>query len=118
MTPSATGHTTRSHQQLRRSHAAAALALALAAAPVVAQVSPATRPSPFQQQQQSAQPTTEPSSGRNGTNGNSGATTHITSQPGGGLMLNFRDASIDSVLDELSAAAGFIVVKEVKPRAV
>jgi general secretion pathway protein D len=33
-----------------------------------------------------------------------------------GLMLNFRDASIDVVLDELSAAAGFIVVKEVRPQ--
>ena len=33
----------------------------------------------------------------------------ITTQPGGGLSLNFKDATIDSVLDELSAAAGFIV---------
>lgn len=39
----------------------------------------------------------------------------IIVQPGGGLLLNFKDASIDSVLDELSAVAGFIVVKEVKP---
>lgn len=39
----------------------------------------------------------------------------LTTQPGGGLLLNFREASIDSVLDELSAAAGFIVVKEVRP---
>ncbi len=33
----------------------------------------------------------------------------------GGLTLNFQDASIDVILDELSNAAGFIVVKEVKP---
>ncbi|MGN6724819.1 MAG: type II secretion system secretin GspD [Tepidisphaeraceae bacterium] len=33
----------------------------------------------------------------------------------GRLMINFQDASIDVVLDELSSAAGFIVVKEVKP---
>ena len=33
----------------------------------------------------------------------------------GGLTLNFQDASIDVILDELSTAAGFIVVKEVKP---
>lgn len=33
----------------------------------------------------------------------------------GGMTLNFVDASIDVVLDELSAAAGFIVVKEVRP---
>jgi general secretion pathway protein D len=108
----------KSFGRIRRSRTkiAAALALALAAAPVVAQVAPTTRPSPFQQ---AAQPTTAPAAGaRNGTtptNNNGGATTHITSQPGGNLLLNFRDASIDSVLDELSAAAGFIVVKEVKP---
>ena len=40
---------------------------------------------------------------------------HITSQPAG-IMLNFKDVSIDTVVDELSAAAGFIVVKEVKPQ--
>src|SRR5215213_4338892 len=57
-----------------------------------------------------ARPTTIPA--RNG-NGN-GATTHITTQPAG-LMLNFKDASVDTVLDELSAVAGFIVVKEVRP---
>lgn len=33
----------------------------------------------------------------------------------GGLMLNFRDANIDVILDELSAEAGFIIVREVKP---
>ncbi|HEX8339928.1 MAG TPA: type II secretion system secretin GspD [Tepidisphaeraceae bacterium] len=42
------------------------------------------------------------------------ATRPLTSQ-NGGLQLNFQDASIDVVLNELSAAAGFIVVKEVKP---
>ena len=31
----------------------------------------------------------------------------------GGIILNFQNASIDAVLDELSAVAGFIVVKEV-----
>src|SRR5205823_9373247 len=54
-----------------------------------------------------SQPATRPANG-NGAHG-------ITTQPGGGLLLNFKDASIDSVLDELSTAAGFIVVKEVKP---
>jgi general secretion pathway protein D len=43
-----------------------------------------------------------------------GNTTHgITTQPGGGLSLNFKDATIDSVLDELSEKAGFIVIKQV-----
>lgn len=49
-------------------------------------------------------PTTQPDSAVNG----------VTRQ-NGGMLLNFRDASIDVVLDELSAAAGYIVVKEVKP---
>jgi general secretion pathway protein D len=44
------------------------------------------------------------------------ATHNITTQPGGGLLLNFKDASIDSVLDELSRAAGFIIVKTVQPQ--
>src|SRR5437762_1878936 len=37
----------------------------------------------------------------------------ITTQPGGGLKLNFKEASIESVLDELSQAAGFIIIKDV-----
>ena len=45
----------------------------------------------------------------------SASTRGVTTQPGGGLMLNFRDANIDAVLDELSQAAGFIVVKTAKP---
>lgn len=52
-------------------------------------------------------PTTAPS--------HNGVVSHITTRPGGSLILNFKDASIDSILDELSSAAGFIVVKEVKP---
>lgn len=40
--------------------------------------------------------------------------TGITRQ-NGGMLLNFVDASIDIILDELSSAAGFIVVKEIKP---
>src|SRR3954468_9326429 len=33
----------------------------------------------------------------------------------GGVILNFKDASIDAVLEQLSDVAGFIVVKETKP---
>ncbi len=33
----------------------------------------------------------------------------------GGLLLHFQDVSINAVLDELSAAGGFVVVKLVKP---
>src|SRR4051812_17730492 len=57
----------------------------------------------------SSQPSTAPTTNGNGKNG------HVTSQPSGQLMLNFKDATIDSVLDELSAVAGFIVVKIDKP---
>src|SRR5678815_2755957 len=53
-----------------------------------------------------AHPTTIPARNGNGK--------HITSQPAG-IMLNFNNASVDTVLDELSAVAGYIVVKEVKP---
>src|SRR5438876_3211746 len=60
---------------------------------------------------QTTQPATAPTTAPTNHNGAHG----ITSQPGGGLLLNFRDASIDSVLDELSSVSGFIVVKEVKP---
>ncbi|HEV2296158.1 MAG TPA: type II secretion system secretin GspD [Tepidisphaeraceae bacterium] len=87
-----------------RSPLAAALALAMASAPAVAQVAPTTAPA--------ADATTAPSDIRNG---NATTSPHITTQPSGSLVLNFKDASIDSVLDELSSAAGFIVVKEVKP---
>src|SRR4051794_9622476 len=59
----------------------------------------------------SAAPATTQSAPRLNGNGAHG----VTTQPGGGLLLNFKDASIDAVLDELSSAAGFIVVKEVKP---
>ena len=45
-----------------------------------------------------------------------GPTSRVVTTKGGGLMLNFKDASIDSVLDELSAVAGFIVVKETQAR--
>src|SRR5688572_8785274 len=106
-----------SSRMLRRS-TTSALALALASAPVVAQLSPSTQPAAQNQNQTS---TTRPSGSiftpapRN-PNGNAAApTSNVTTQPGGTLLLNFKDASIDSVLDELSSAAGFIVVKEVKP---
>ena len=52
-----------------------------------------------------------PDSGRNGNGGEPGGIT----REGGGLVLNFNDASIDVVLDELSAAAGFVIVKQANP---
>ena len=48
------------------------------------------------------------------TRANNNGVHGVTTQPSGGLLLNFKDANIDAVLDELSSAAGFIVVKEVK----
>lgn len=54
------------------------------------------------------QPSTATAPSRN--NGQSGI-----ERRDGGLVLNFRDASIDVVLDELSEAAGYIIVREAKP---
>jgi general secretion pathway protein D len=36
----------------------------------------------------------------------------VASTQGGGLLLNFKDATVDAVLDQLSEVAGFIVVKD------
>lgn len=75
------------------------LAAAQALAPVAfAQTYPSAAQSPAPMS-----PTTQPS----------GAPGVATTQ-GGGLLLNFKNASIDSVLDQLSAVAGFIVVRETK----
>lgn len=97
-------------RQIRRSRAlalAAALALAVSGASALAQVTPATRPA-IATQPAVTQATTQSSTRPNGNHG-------VTTAPGGGLKLNFKDATIDSVLDELANAAGFIVIKEVSP---
>ncbi|HEX3358370.1 MAG TPA: secretin N-terminal domain-containing protein, partial [Tepidisphaeraceae bacterium] len=44
-----------------------------------------------------------------------GVSRGVTTAPGGGLILNFRDAPINNVLDDLSAVGGFIIVKVVNP---
>src|SRR5689334_14724684 len=73
------------------------------ASPAFAQpIPPATRPAVAVTQPATA-PTTRPNGNLHG----------ITTQPGGGLKLNFKEASIESVLDELSQAAGFIIIKDV-----
>jgi general secretion pathway protein D len=78
----------------------ALLALSLvvfATTPLLAQPAPATAPASH--------------------NGNgSGGGGHVTTAPGGKLIINFKDASIDSILDELSAVAGFIIVKVDQPQ--
>src|SRR5438105_15637846 len=71
-----------------------ALLAAIAPCVLVPAVSPAQQPATF--------PTTT-------------ATTQISTTQGGGIMLNFRDASIEAVLDQLSEVAGFIVVKDTRP---
>ena len=68
---------------------------------------PATRTAQEPETQPTTQPTTAPARNNNGPPG--------IERSEGGLVLNFRDASIDVVLDELSAAAGFIIVREAKP---
>ncbi|MFI5461751.1 MAG: secretin N-terminal domain-containing protein, partial [Isosphaerales bacterium] len=56
----------------------------------------------------STQPSTQPTT-RNST------TPHIVVQPGNRILLNFKSASIDSVLDELSSVAGYTIYRQVKP---
>ena len=88
------------------------LAIALAAGAAVAALSPVLQAqvAPTSRPAAASQPATTQATSRPAN----GGMHSITTQPGGGLMLNFKDASINSVLDELSAAGGFIVVKQVK----
>jgi general secretion pathway protein D len=128
--PGATGSTGRDAKDRQnnatRRTARSALALALASATVVyvpgvaalAQQQPAettaqptTAPAPAPTTAPTTAPVAVRRNGNNGANGNRG----VTTAPGGGLILNFQNASIDSVLDELSSSAGFIVVKETQP---
>src|SRR5437762_1055388 len=55
-------------------------------------------------QQPTTRPATQPANGQQGV-----------IRADGGIILNFKDASIDAVLEQLSEVAGFIVVKETKP---
>ena len=63
------------------------------------------------------QPSTQPTSQPTTQASNHNATTQhsVTSAPGGGLILNFKEVPITTVLDELSATAGFIIVPVAKP---
>src|ERR1700709_2566681 len=97
--------------------ALATMFAAATSASVFAQESPTTLPATVPSAMPSAMPIATPGSGpaTAPSNGSGNGALHgVTTQPGGGLLLNFKDAGIDAVLDELSAAAGFIVVKEVK----
>src|SRR5436853_354774 len=89
----------RRSQQLLALTLATGAAVATMAPLTLAQLAPpapgaTSRPAGAATQPATTQPATRP--GANGLHG-------ITTQPGGGLMLNFKEASIDSVLDELSA---------------
>jgi len=59
--------------------------------------------------QPATQPSTQP------TNHNATTQRSVTSAPGGGIILNFKDVPITTVLDELSSVAGFIIVPVAKP---
>ena len=96
--------TARSGRRRRLGIVAAMLAVAALTMPLLGQVSttqPGTTPTTVGRANGS---TTAPTTGPRGV-----------TETGAGLILNFQDASIDTVLNELSASAGFIVVKEVKP---
>ena len=56
-----------------------------------------------------------PAPARNGNADNDGDGGPGVTRQNGGLVLNFRDANIDAVLDELSAAAGLAIVRQVRP---
>lgn len=68
---------------------------------------PATTPAPVASTQTDT--ATDRSASTDSRRGGGGA---VMSQ--GKLVLNFKDASIDVVLDELSAVAGYVIVKEVR----
>jgi hypothetical protein len=100
--PNDSNLTVEERMKLRRAQEEAAQT-AQAQAPAAAPTAPAAAPA-------GAAPTTLPAT-RNSTGAHGG----VTSQPGGKLLINFQDANINTVLDELSSAAGFIIVKQVKP---
>ena len=94
----------KSNRRLRGS-----LAVAIACAAVgSAQTQPATEPATMP----ASQPTTQATTRGNGRAANG---EKFITPVAGGLLLNFKDASIDVVLDELSSSAGFIVIKDVRP---
>lgn len=86
----------------RRLMTAAVLATIVAAWPALALAQTAPAPSGA---------ATSPAPERDGN----GQTTGIE-RSNGGLILDFRDASINTVLDELSTAAGLIIVRQVEPQ--
>src|SRR4051812_35610509 len=99
------------------------LMLACAQVSVMGQVNPPAASQPSQTSGGGAEPSPQPSpgvpgEGVRGTNGNgtNGATSRpgrlVSTTQGGGILMNFKDASIDSVLDQLSESAGFIVVRQ------
>src|SRR5258706_2535777 len=101
---------------MRRRPPKQVIALALAAGAAVAIFAPRTdaQLAPVGPRPTATQPATAPTTQQGATSRPTTNNVHgIPTQPGGGLMLNFKEASIDSVLDELSAAAGFIVMKQV-----
>lgn len=91
-----------------------ALAVAVVAAQLIADVPAGAQvvPPPFDSAAQSA-PATAPAISLPATRPNRDVTG--VQARNGRLTLNFQDASIDTVLDELSTTAGFIVVKQVRP---
>jgi general secretion pathway protein D len=88
---------------------ATSAALSLLGLQSLAQVAPLVQPAATQA---TTAPTTAPTT-QASTRPNGNGVHGITTQPGGGMKLNFKEANIETVLDELAAAAHFIVIKEV-----
>jgi general secretion pathway protein D len=113
--------TTRARVACGRLSGRTAVLLAVACAqalpvPLLAQVaappSPATQPAVQTVTISTGGPATRPATQENGANGRTTTGRLVSTTQGGGILMNFRDASIDAVLDQLSEAAGFIVVRE------
>lgn len=95
--------------------AAAVVAQLVADMPAVGQdVAPTTAPAVTPAVAPSANPATQPQNGAAQSTRPNREPTGVRAS-NGRLTLNFQDAPIDTVLDELSTTAGFIVVKQVRP---
>ena len=84
--------------------------------PLVALSLAALAPASFLAAQQTTQPAaaTQPATTQPAGNQPAGTQPAGAAKVNGGIILNFQEASIDAVLEELSAVAGFVVIKEKK----
>ncbi|MDB5326313.1 MAG: gspD 1, partial [Phycisphaerales bacterium] len=92
-----------------------ALAVAVVVAQLVADMPAGAQVVPPTDGASQSAPTTAPAASQSGPATRPNRDVTGVQARNGRLTLNFQDASIDTVLDELSTTAGFIVVKQVRP---